>query len=89
MMPSELENDYWVTYWTRNKITKNDDLQYQVTRTVNNIPIDPQKWQFTLNEIERTINLSPSDNLLDLCAGKLNHRTSIPLSCATFGTSVC
>lgn len=65
----EPENDYWITYWTSENITESVDLQNQVERTVNKVPIDQKKWQFALNEIERTINLSLSDTLLDLCAG--------------------
>ena len=76
--PIESEHDYWATYWTSNQRIESDDLQKQVERTVNRIPIDQQKWQFTLSEIERTINLTPGDTLLDLCAG--NGLIAVPFS---------
>lgn len=63
------ESNYWVDYWTSKQMAVNDDPQSQVERTVNKMPIEQQEWLFTLNEIERTLNLSPSDTLLDLCAG--------------------
>jgi len=72
------EDDYWTTYWTSDQRIEKDDLQNQIERTVNKIPIDQQKWQFTLNEIERTINLGSHDTLLDLCAG--NGLITVPFS---------
>jgi ubiquinone/menaquinone biosynthesis C-methylase UbiE len=78
MSSYKLEKDYWVNYWSSANKIENDNLQYQVERTINKLPFDQQKWQFTLNEIERTINLSPSDTLLDLCAG--NGLIAIPFS---------
>lgn len=74
----EPESDYWATYWTTCQIIENENLQCQIGRTVNKIPIDPQKWQFHLDEIERTLHLCPDDTLLDLCAG--NGLITIPLS---------
>jgi ubiquinone/menaquinone biosynthesis C-methylase UbiE len=63
------ENNYWAHYWTTKQMSVNDDPQKQVERTVNNMPIDQQKWAFTLKEIERVLNLTASDTFLDLCAG--------------------
>ncbi|MFZ2541718.1 MAG: class I SAM-dependent methyltransferase [Gallionella sp.] len=63
------QKDYWAEFWSNNDRLKHDDLYYQVGHTANGMPIDPQRWQFTLNQIERTIKLAPSDSLLDLCAG--------------------
>lgn len=78
MNSTELSNDYWTTYWTTNSIVESENLHSQVGRTVNKIPIDQEKWQFHLNEIEQTLNLHFSDNLLDLCAG--NGLITMPLS---------
>ena len=63
------ENNYWIDYWANKQMSINDDPQKQVERTVNKVPIDQQKWIFTLNELERTLILSSGDTLLDLCAG--------------------
>ena len=72
------ENNYWASYWTTNQIIKNGNPQCQVGRTVNKIPINHKKWLFHLNEIEQTLDLGPSDILLDLCAG--NGLITMPLS---------
>ena len=74
----ERENNYWAKYWTTNQIINNENPHCQVGRTVNKIPINKQKWQFHLNEIEQTLDLGPDDNLLDLCAG--NGLITMPLS---------
>jgi cyclopropane fatty-acyl-phospholipid synthase-like methyltransferase len=78
MSASEQENNYWANYWTTNQIVENENPHCQVGRTVNKIPIDLQKWQFHLSEIEQTLDLRPSDTLLDLCAG--NGLITMPLS---------
>lgn len=78
MNASGPESDYWTTYWTTNQIIGNVNPQCQVGRTVNKIPIDQQKWQFHLNEIEQKLHLCLDDTLLDLCAG--NGLITMPLS---------
>ena len=78
MKQCERENNYWADYWTTNQIINNENPHSQVGRTVNKIPIDKQKWQFHLNEIEQKLDLGPGDNLLDLCAG--NGLITMPLS---------
>lgn len=72
------ENRYWAKYWTTNQIIDNKNLQCQVGRTVNKVPISQEEWQFHLSEIERVLDLRPSDRLLDLCAG--NGLITMPLS---------
>ena len=74
----EPENHYWTTYWTTHQIIENEHPHCQVGRTVNKIPIDQQKWEFHLNQIEQILNLNSSDTLLDLCAG--NGLITMPLS---------
>ena len=69
MNQAKSHKDYWAEFWTNNDRLKNDDLYYQVGHTVNGRPIDSQRWQFTLDQIERSIKLDANDNLLDLCAG--------------------
>ena len=78
MNAAEQKNDYWTTFWTSDQRIEADDLHYQVGRTINGIPIEQQKWQFHLNEIEQTLHLNPHDTLLDLCAG--NGLITMPLS---------
>jgi ubiquinone/menaquinone biosynthesis C-methylase UbiE len=78
MSATEIENDYWKIYWSNVKVSDNDNLHSQVERTVNKVPIDEKKWQFTLTEIVKAIDLQPSDNILDLCSG--NGLISVPFS---------
>lgn len=78
MNSAEQKKDYWINYWTSNQRIDADNLHYQVGRTINGVPIDPQKWQFHLNEIEQTLDLNSHDTLLDLCAG--NGLITMPLS---------
>jgi ubiquinone/menaquinone biosynthesis C-methylase UbiE len=72
------EHDYWINYWNNNHIIDIDNSQIQIGRTINKTPIDEQRWQFTLHEIERMINLDSNDIFLDLCAG--NGLITIPFS---------
>lgn len=78
MSASDKKNDHWTTYWTNNQRLQAENLNSQIGRTVHGIPIEQQKWQFHLDEIERILDLGPSDTLLDLCAG--NGLISVPFS---------
>lgn len=77
-MNSKNETDYWKSYWTSVKVSDGGNLHSQVERTVNKVPIDAKKWQFTLDEIEKLLDLKLSDTLLDLCSG--NGLISVPFS---------
>ncbi len=57
---------------------KNSDPQLQIGRSINKKPINEDNWIFTLQYIEKHINLNIQDRLLDLCAG--NGLISIPYS---------
>jgi len=78
MNSTKIENDYWKNYWSNVEVSDNDNLHSQVERTVNKVPIDEKKWQFTLSEIAKAIDLQLSDEILDLCSG--NGLISVPLS---------
>jgi ubiquinone/menaquinone biosynthesis C-methylase UbiE len=73
-----MDNDYWRKFFIRDEVVSSAHPQVQVGRTVNRVPIDDSRWQFTLAEIERLLELQPSDRLLDLCAG--NGLIAIPFS---------
>lgn len=78
MSQAESQKEYWATFWSSNARLKHEDLYYQVGHTVNGMPIDPERWQFTLDRIEETLRLVPVDTVLDLCSG--NGLISVPLS---------
>jgi len=78
MNSTKTENDYWKNYWSNIEVYDNDNLHSQVERTVNKVPIDEKKWQFTLSEIVKAIDLQFSDEILDLCSG--NGLISVPFS---------
>jgi len=73
-----MENNYWVKFWNEDKIIHCDNLQSQVARTINKVPVNEDNWQFTLSFIAKNLELCFEDNLLDLCAG--NGLISIPFS---------
>lgn len=70
--------DYWATYWRNHERVRSEDMHFQVGRTVGGVAIDADQWAFQLSEIDRVLNLQPTDTLLDLCAG--NGMISVPLS---------
>lgn len=76
--PTAPDADYWVTFWQNDPMVHHPDPQAQVGRTLHKVPIDAERWQFHRAEIERTLALEPTDDLLDLCAG--NGLISLPLS---------
>jgi cyclopropane fatty-acyl-phospholipid synthase-like methyltransferase len=73
-----MNNDCWVKYWTDKKIIASGNHQSQVGRSINKVPILDESWAYTLEFIERQIDLTMEDELLDLCAG--NGLISIPFS---------
>lgn len=78
MNQAESQKEYWAKFWASNDRLNHDDLYYQVGHTVNGMPIDPERWQFTLNRISETLTLGPEDTVLDLCAG--NGLIAVPFS---------
>ncbi|MBF0146999.1 MAG: class I SAM-dependent methyltransferase [Magnetococcales bacterium] len=72
------QDQYWEQFWNTNVALSHENPHSQVLRTVHKVPIDEQKWQFHLDEIEKTLTLAPDDTLLDLCAG--NGLIAIPFS---------
>lgn len=78
MNSCEPVNDYWASYWKTKQVIEGENPHCEVERTVNKIPIDHQRWQLLLNEIEHALDLNRSDTLLDLCAG--NGLITMPLS---------
>jgi ubiquinone/menaquinone biosynthesis C-methylase UbiE len=78
MSTHETEDNYWATYWATSPIIEDENPQCQVGRTVHKVPVDQAQWRFHLSEIERVLNLSHDDTMLDLCAG--NGLITMPLS---------
>lgn len=64
-----MERDYWVDFWNTNDILKNSDLQLQVGRAINKVPITREKWNLTLQNIREKLKLNADDTLMDICSG--------------------
>jgi len=65
-----MKYDRWAEYWSkygREGMSKNE--QEQVLRTYNKKPISPEKWQFTLDDLDAKFPVGRDDDLLDLCCG--------------------
>ncbi len=64
------EQNYWTDFWDNyGKETVGKDEQTQVLRTSNKQPISKELWEFTLKGIEKQIEPSSDDVLLELCCG--------------------
>ena len=62
--------NYWAEFWkSYGKEATGKDEQTQVFRTFNKEPISKELWAFTLKCIEKQIEPSPDDVLLELCCG--------------------
>lgn len=72
------KENYWVEFWKSNSIIYEEDMQKQVGRTVNKVPIDPMIWELTVAEIIKIIKLDAADELIDICSG--NGLLSIPFA---------
>jgi len=64
-----MNNNYWRNYWLDNSNTREKDLQKQVGRTKNKIPIDKDVWNDTLKYINNLLDVHKDDIVLDFCAG--------------------
>ncbi len=64
-----MEKDYWVDFWNKNNILGNSDLQLQVGRAINKVPITQEKWNLTLQYIREKLKLNADDTLMDICSG--------------------
>jgi ubiquinone/menaquinone biosynthesis C-methylase UbiE len=78
MDSSERETDYWVYFWNHNSIIDEENMQKQVGRTINKVPINTDLWEITVSEIIKTIALNSNDEIIDLCSG--NGLLSLPFA---------
>lgn len=73
-----MSKSYWKEYWNSEAISKQQNLQVQVGRTVKGIPINVEDWKKTVQFIIDNLSLSKNDTLVDLCCG--NGVLSTPFS---------
>ncbi len=73
-----MKPNYWAEYWKQKSTEDNNNLQLEVGRTINRVPISEEQWAFTVEHILSQMKLKESDVVLDLCAG--NGLLTIPLS---------
>ncbi len=64
-----MNKDYWVKFWNNDRILHSGNMQHQVGRRINKIPIDDARWDYTLAQIDNILKVGPDDHLLDLGAG--------------------
>lgn len=62
--------EYWLDFWKRHgRTSKEADEQTQVLRTFNKQPITAERWQLTLDYLDKQFPVSATDDVLDLCSG--------------------
>lgn len=62
----------WETFWKEwhnEKAQREEDLYYQVAKTVNKKPMEKELFDAINNSIVSILSLSPSDNFIELCCG--------------------
>lgn len=62
----------WLKYWDNHgniKINNEQDLLYQVGKTVSSEPIDDNQVNIIVNNIIRELQITAEDNVIDLCCG--------------------
>lgn len=65
-----MSDDRWLQFWRdHGSASRSADEQTQVLRTFNKAPIQADRWEFTLNELDRVFPVGPEDDVLDLCCG--------------------
>ncbi|MBL0126371.1 MAG: class I SAM-dependent methyltransferase [Flavobacteriales bacterium] len=65
-----MSDDRWLQFWRdHGRKSRSADEQTQVLRTFNKAPIDADRWEFTLEELERAFPVDRDDDVLDLCCG--------------------
>lgn len=65
-----MSDDRWLEFWRdHGRSMQAADAQTQVLRTFNKQPITPERWAFTLSELDRDFPTGGDDDVLDLCCG--------------------
>lgn len=63
---------YWKKFFENYRIIEinsDEDLLFQIGRSVNGIPVSREKFEFIINDLLKKINLQENDVVLDLCCG--------------------
>lgn len=65
-----MSTEYWLEFWKKHGCSSTQaDEQTQVLRTFNKQPIEPERWQLTLDYLDAQFPVGASDDVLDLCSG--------------------
>jgi ubiquinone/menaquinone biosynthesis C-methylase UbiE len=62
-------NEYWIKFWNNNEIINRKGIHEKVGRTIAGKPISNDEWQIVLKDIEQQLELTSTDELLDIAAG--------------------
>ena len=63
------KKDYWIEFWNNNNIINKPSLHEKVGRTINGVPIEDERWNEVLSDLEHTLELNSNDDVLDIAAG--------------------
>jgi cyclopropane fatty-acyl-phospholipid synthase-like methyltransferase len=62
-------NEYWIKFWNNNEIINRKGIHEKVGRTIAGKPISNDEWHIVLKDIEQQLELTSTDELLDIAAG--------------------
>lgn len=64
-----IDSEYWFNYYNSDEVVNTNNLQKNVGRTKNGLPINDSEWETVIKYISNKIELSNSDYLLEICCG--------------------
>ncbi len=76
-----MKEKYWKNFWKQYRtkdVECEDDLYFQVGKTINRKPIAQECFQWMIQDIAEHLDLQPHDHLLEICCG--NGLLTLPLS---------
>ena len=86
------DNDYWIKYYTNDRLLGHADLQGQVGRTVLQKPIDNRKWQHVIyapRDLYRSVGLMFTHEFIVHDSGSWLPRVDRTSAHTFIGTAPC
>lgn len=66
---NEFEKQHWKKYYEDKNIVGTNDLQKNVGRTRDGLPISNKTWERTMKDIEELLSINKSLDIIELCCG--------------------
>lgn len=63
------DQKYWKDFWNNNEIVNRDGVHQKVGRTIKGVAIEEERWNRTIQDIEKILSLNKNDDVLDIAAG--------------------